>query len=114
MRKGKKTYLPDIKLLLVAAGVIIITVVIIVFIYKDQKQEQNKEKVAQGIGYLQSLENQDTAEINETIRAIRVKHSLELADTDENMVWGLLRTVRSWGIHAQSDFPTMSSFRKTG
>ncbi len=88
MRKGKKTYLPDMKLLLVAAGVIIITVVIIVFIYKGQKQEQNKEKVAQGIRYLESLENQNAEEINETIKAIRVKHSLELADTDENMIWG--------------------------
>lgn len=88
MRKGKKTYLPDIRLLLVAAGVIIITVVIIVFIYQDRKQEQNKEKVAQGISYLESLENQNMAEINEAIKAIRVKHSLEMADTDENMIWG--------------------------
>lgn len=88
MKTGKKTHLPNIKLLLLAAGIIIITVVIIVFIYKGQKKEQNKEKVAQGISYLESLENQDVAEINETIKAIKVRHSLEMADTDESMVWG--------------------------
>ena len=88
MRTGTRTHLPDIKIILLAAGIIIITVVIIVFIYKDQKQEKNKEKVAQGIRYLESLEQQNVAEINETIKAIRVRHSLDLADTDESVVWG--------------------------
>ena len=77
MRTGKRAHLPDIKFILLAAGIIIIAVVIIVFIYKNQKQEQNKEKVAQGIRYLESLEQQDEAEINERIKAIRVRHSLD-------------------------------------
>lgn len=88
MKKGKRTHIPDIKFILLAAGIIIIAAVIIVFIYKGQKKEQNKEKVAQGIGFLESLEQQNVAEINETIKAIRVRHSLDLADTDESMVWG--------------------------
>ena len=88
MKKGKRTHLPDIKFILLAAGIIIIAVVIIVFIYKGQKQEKNKEKVSQGVRYLESLEQQNVAEINETIKAIRVRHSLDLADTDESQVWG--------------------------
>lgn len=88
MKKGKRTHLPDIKFILLAAGIIIIAVVIVVSIYKNQKQEQNKEKVAQGIRYLESLEQQNGAEINERIKEIRVRHSLDMADTDENMVWG--------------------------
>ena len=88
MKKGKRTHLPDIKFILLAAGIIIIAVVIIVFIYKGKKQEQNKEKVSQGVRYLESLEQQNVAEINETIKAIRVRHSLDLADTDESQVWG--------------------------
>lgn len=97
MRKGKRSYLPDIKILLLAAGIIVITVVIIVFIYKGQVQEQNEEKTAQGIRFLESLENQNVAEINETIQAIRVKHSLELADTDESMVWGVFENCAVMG-----------------
>lgn len=86
-KTGNRSHLSARKIFIAAAGIIIITVVVIVFIYKDQKQEQSEEKVAQGIRYLQSLEQQSVSEINETIKAIRVRHGLDIADTDESAVW---------------------------
>lgn len=70
-----------------AAGIIIITVVIIGFIYNNQKQERDREKVSRGIRYLESLENQNVQEINDVIKGIRVRHGLDIADTDESTVW---------------------------
>ena len=88
MRTGRKTKLPDKKIIFLAAGIVIaITVVILAFIYRNGKHERSEEKVTQGIAYLESLENQDTQAINEVIKTIRVKESLDLADADESAIW---------------------------
>lgn len=88
MRTGRSTYLPDKKIILLAAGIVItITVVIIAFIYRSGANERSEEKVTQGITYLESLENQDTQAINEIIKTIRTKERLNLADADESAVW---------------------------
>lgn len=89
MRTGKSTYLPDKKMIILAAGIAIaITVVIIAFIYRKGTRGRNEEKVTQGIAYLESLEQQDVQAINEVVRAIRTRENLNLADTDEGAVWG--------------------------
>ncbi len=88
MRKGKRSHSLNKSIFFVAAGIIIITVVIIGFIYNNQKQEQDREKISQGLRYLESLENQNVQEINDVIKAIRVRHGLDIADTDESAVWG--------------------------
>lgn len=88
MRTRRRTNLPDRKIIFLTAGiVIVITGVIIAFIYKSGKRERSEEKVTQGIAYLESLEKQDTQAINETIKAIKVKESLDLADEDESAIW---------------------------
>ncbi len=88
MRKGRSTYLPDKKIIFLAAGIAIaITVVIIAFIYRSGVNERGEKKVSQGIAYLESLENQDTQAINEVIKTIRVRESLNLADADESAIW---------------------------
>lgn len=89
MRTGRKTHLSDKKIILLAAGIVIaVTVVILAFIYRKGTHGRNEEKVMQGIAYLESLEQQDVQAIHESVKAIRARQNLNLADTDESAVWG--------------------------
>ncbi len=76
--------------IVLTAAVIIIAAVIIVLIVRYNKSKKDREEIAKGVDYLESLEKQDVSEIQQQIKSTRSSIGLELADTDEGAIWSAM------------------------
>ena len=87
--KNTKSALEKKKMILLLVAVVLVATVAFTVgfqLWKHSKKE--KEKINQGIAYLESLEKQDISAISSKIDAMKAAYSLEMAETDENAVWG--------------------------
>lgn len=71
----------------IAITAVIITAVVVVCIMNWRNYQREKEKVEQGVRYLTSLEEQDTKAISNNIKEVRARLGMNLADSDESVIW---------------------------
>lgn len=75
------------KLIPLVIGIILVVVILVVGIISWRNSVKEKEKIQQGISYLETLEKKDVSEINKKVKAMKAELSLSKALEDENAVW---------------------------
>ena len=86
-RMGKKE-ISNKKRILLAAVIVVIAAAVSVFIVQWRRHVREQDQVNKGISYLKNLEEQDTSEINDQIKAVRAEMNIDTADSDDSEIWG--------------------------
>lgn len=75
------------KQVLLAVGIFAAIILLIVIVIWWKNNAERKEKIRQGVSYLESLEKKDVSEINSKVKAIKAEMSLEYVSDNEDAVW---------------------------
>lgn len=73
--------------ILMILGIGILIIVLVVGIVLWRKNVKEREKIQEGINYLKSLEDKDSAEINTKVKKLKKEQNKEYMDKNDEAVW---------------------------
>lgn len=87
MRKVQEFLENNIKKVLIAVGIVAVIIIVVMIVIWWQNSVEEKERIQQGISYLESLESKDIDEVNSKVKAVKAEMSLGQAEENEEAVW---------------------------